>query len=110
MLNSPFAAEGLAGQPLAAPPPRPAPTGDATRAFQAHLGGPAASPEQQGPSEFTKMFKAPTAPPAEPAAPKPEKKAGRPPIRKKKKNTVLWVLIGLAVVLVLVLVIYLIVR
>jgi len=112
MLNSPVAAEGLAAQPLAAPPPRPQPTGEATRAFQAQQPqAPSAAPAQQGPSEFTKMFKAP--PPAPPAPPEPKavkKPAGRPPIPKKKTNYLLWILIAVAVVLVLALVIYLIVR
>ena len=102
MLNSPFAAEGLAGQPLAAPAPRQAATGEATRAFQRQEAPPGA-PVQQGPSEFTKMFQAPAPAPA-PAAPKPVKKAAmRPPIAKKKTNWVLWVLVGLALVMILVL-------
>ena len=111
MLESPFAAEGLAAQPLAAPPPRPqVASGDATRAFQAQQAQ-AAPQQQQGPSEFTKMFKAPPPAPPAPPEPKPVKKvAARPPIPKKKTNYVLWVLIGLAVLLALALVIYLIVR
>jgi hypothetical protein len=112
MLNSPGAPEGLVAQPLAAPPPRPQPTGEATRAFQAQQGqAQAGAPAQQGPSEFTKMFKAP--PPAPPAAPEPKavkKPAGRPPIPKKKTNYLLYILIAAAVVLALALVIYLIVR
>jgi len=113
MLESPFAAEGLAGQPLAAPPPRPQQqaTGDATRAFQAQQGQAAAPQQQQGPSEFTKMFKAPPPPPPAPPEVKPVKKvAARPPIPKKKTNYLLWILIGVAVLLALALVIYLIVR
>jgi len=112
MLEAPFAAEGLAGQPLAAPPPRPqVASGDATRAFQAQQQPPSAAPPQQGPSEFTKMFKAPPPPPPAPPEVKAVKKpAGRPPIPKKKTNYVLWILIGLAVVLALALIIYLIVR
>ena len=113
MLNSPFEPEGLAAQPIAAPPPRPQASGEATRAFQALQAqpqAPAGAPAEQGPSEFTKMFKAP--PPAPPAAPEPKavKKPGRPPIPKKQTNTLLWVLIAIAVVLALALVIYLIVR
>jgi len=112
MLNSPFEAQGLAAQPIAAPPPQRAqPSGEATRAFQVQQapaqGG---APAQEGPSEFTKMFKAP--PPAPPAPPEPKavKKAARPPITKKKTNYLLWILIAVAVVLVLAIVIYLIVR
>lgn len=110
LLNSPFAAEGLAAQPAAAPPPRPQATGDATRAFQAQQaqGG---APAQQGPSEFTKMFKAP--PPAPPAPPEPKavkKPAGRPPIPKKQTNYLLWILIAIAVVLALALAIYIVVK
>ena len=109
MLESPFAPQGLAAQPIAAPQPRAQATGDATRAFQAQQAAPGA-PAQQGPSEFTKMFKAPAAVP-EPPAPKVVKKpAGRLPIPKKKTNYLLWILIGAAVVLALALVIYLIVR
>jgi len=93
MLNSPFAPQGLAGQPLAAPPPRPAPE---------QVSGPA----QEGPSEFTKMFKAQAAAPPE-AAPKAAKKTPfRPPIQKKKKNLLPWILIGVAVLLLLALLIY----
>jgi hypothetical protein len=114
MLNAPFAVDGLAGQPLAAPPPRAHPAGEATRAFQApqpQMQFPTgAAPAEQGPSEFTKMFKAP--PPEMPAAPEPKvvKKAGRPPIPKKKGNYLLWILIAVAVVLALALIIYLVVR
>jgi hypothetical protein len=109
MLESPLAPQGLAGQPLAAPPPRPSATGDATRAFQRPV-QPEAAPVQQGPSEFTKMFQAAPAPAPE-AAPKPVKRAaGRPPIPKKKTNYVLWVLVGLAAVLAIALVLYLILR
>ena len=111
MLNSPFEAQGLAAQPIAAPPPQRAqPSGEATRAFQAQQAQ-AGAPAQQGPSEFTKMFKAP--PPAPPAPPEPKavkKPAARPPIPKKKTNYVLWILIAIAVVLALALVIYIIVR
>jgi hypothetical protein len=113
MLEAPFAAEGLAGQPLAAPPPRPQqqPTGDATRAFQAQQAQGAAPQQQQGPSEFTKMFKAPPPPPPAPPEVKPVKKvAARLPIPQKKTNHLLWVLIGVAVLLALALIIYLIVR
>lgn len=110
MLESPLAAQGLAGQPLAAPPPRPQATGDATRAFQAQQAQ-AGAPAQQGPSEFTKMFKAPPPPPPAPPEPKAVKKpGGRPPIPKKQTNYVLWILVGIAVVLALALVIYLIVK
>ena len=106
MLESPLAAQGLAGSPLAAPPPR-APTGDATRAFHAPAGAVPGGPAQEGPSEFTKMFKAPVAPPA-PAAPKAVKKpALRPPIPKKKTNYLLYVLIGVGVLIVLGLLLYL---
>ena len=111
LLNSPFASEGLAAQPAAAPPPRAqAAAGDATRAFQAQQaqGG---APAQQGPSEFTKMFKAPPA--AAPAPPEPKvvkKPAGRPPIPKKQTNYVLWILIVVAVVLALALIIYIVVK
>jgi hypothetical protein len=106
MLESPFAPQGLAGQPLAAPPPRPQTSGDATRAFHLPAGAQPEVPAQQGPSEFTKMFKAPAAAPPEPA-PKPAKKpAGRPPLRAKKTNYLLWILIGLAVVLALALLLY----
>lgn len=106
MLESPFAPQGLAGQPLASPPTqRPQATGDATRAFQLQQGQ-AGAPAQQGPSEFTKMFKAPPAPPPE-AAPKPVKKTGgRPPIVRKKKNYLLWILICLTVALALGLLLY----
>jgi hypothetical protein len=114
MLEAPFAAQGLAAQPLAAPPPRPQATGEATRAFQvqqpqAQGGAPA---EPGGPSEFTKMFKAPAAPPPAPPEPKVVKRpAGRPPIPKKKGgNKLLWILIAIAVVLALALIIYLIAR
>jgi hypothetical protein len=106
MLESPFAPQGLAGQPLASPPPqRQQASGDATRAFQIQQGQ-AGAPAQQGPSEFTRMFKAAPAPPPE-AAPKPVKKpAGRPPIVRKKKNYLPWILIGLAVLLLLALLLY----
>ena len=110
MFESPSAPQGLMGQPLAAPPPRQQATGDATRAFQAQQAAPGA-PAPQGPSEFTKMFKAPAPAPPEPPAPKAVKKpAGRLPIPKKKTNTLLWVLIGIAVLLALVLIVYLIVK
>jgi hypothetical protein len=113
MLEAPFAAQGLAAQPLAAPPPRPQATGEATRAFQvqqpqAQGGAPA---EQGGQSEFTKMFKAPAPAPPAPPEPKVVKKPGRPPIPKKKGgNKLLWILIAIAVVLALALIIYLIAR
>ena len=115
MLESPYgAAQGLAGQPLAAPPPRQQATGDAaTRAFQAQQAqqAPPAAPAQQGPGEFTKMFKAPTPAAPEPPAPKAVKKpGGRLPIPKKKTNSLLWILIAIAVVLLLALIIYLIVK
>jgi hypothetical protein len=114
MLESPFAAaQGLAGQPLAAPPPRQQATGDATRAFQAQQAQqtPPAAPVQQGPSEFTKMFKAPTPTAPEPPAPKAVKKlGGRLPIPKKKTNSLLWILIAIAVLLLLALIIYLIMK
>jgi hypothetical protein len=93
MLESPFAPQGLAGQPLVSPP-RP----------QAQ--GPAGVPAQQGPSEFTKMFKAPAAAPPEPAPKVAKKPAGRPPIQRKKTNRLLWILIGLAIVLALALLLY----
>jgi hypothetical protein len=109
LLESPYQPQGLAAQPAAAPPPR-APAGDATRAFQTPQAQ-AAAPAQQGPSEFTKMFKAPPPPPPAPPEPKAVKKpGGRPPIPKKKTNYTLWILIGIAVVLALALVIYLIVK
>jgi len=113
MLNSPFESEGLAAQPIAAPPPQRAhPSGEATRAFQAQQAqAPAGAPAQQGPSEFTKMFKAPPpAPPAAPEAKAVKKPAGRPPIPKKQTNYLLWILIAIAVVLLLAIVIYVIVR
>ena len=101
MLESPYAGQGMA-QPLAAPPPRPQPE------FQQ---APAAPAQQQGPSEFTKMFKAPAPAPPPPAEPKAVKKpAGRPPIPKKKTNTLLWVLVGVAVLIALALVVYLVVK
>jgi hypothetical protein len=106
MLESPFAPQGLAGQPLAAPPPRPQATGDATRAFQLQQAQ-AGAPAPQGPSEFTRMFQAPAPAPPAPAPKVVKKPAGRPPIPKKKTNYVLWILIGLAVVLALALVLYL---
>jgi len=110
MLEAPFAPQGLAAQPLAAPPPRAQATGDATRAFQAQQAQPGA-PAQQGPSEFTRMFQAPAAAPPEPPAPKAVKKpGGRLPIPKKKTNHLLWILIGIAVVLALALVVYLLVK
>ena len=93
--------QGLAAQPMATPQQRQS-GGAATSAFRAPQPEPAAGapPAAGGPSEFTKMFKA--APPA-PAAPAPapavKKPPMRPPIPKKKTNTLLWVLIGVAVVL-----------
>lgn len=113
MLEAPFAPQGLAAQPLAAPPPRPQATGEATRAFQMQQAqAPGGAPAEQGPSEFTKMFKAPAAAPPAPPEPKVVKKpAGRPPIPKKKGgNKLLWILIAIAVVLALALIIYLIAR
>jgi len=112
MLEAPFAPQGLAGQPLAAPPPRPQATGEATRAFQVQPAqAPGGAPAEQGPSEFTKMFKAPAAPPPAPPEPKVVKPAGRPAIPKKKGgNKLLWILIAIAVVLALALIIYLIAR
>jgi hypothetical protein len=110
MLEAPFSPQGLADQPLAAPPPRAQATGDATRAFQLQQAQ-SAAPAQQGPSEFTKMFKAPAPeapPPPEPKAVK--KPARRPPIPKKKTNYLLWILIAIAVVLALALIVYLIVK
>ena len=112
MLEAPFAAQGLAAQPLAAPPPRPHATGEATRAFQVQeaqaQGGASA---EEGQSEFTKMFKAPVAPPAPPEPKVVKRPAGRPPIPKKKAgNKLLWILIAIAVVLALALIVYLIVR
>jgi len=112
MLEAPFAPQGLAGQPLAAPPPRPQATGEATRAFQVQQAqAPAGAPAEQGPSEFTKMFKAPAAVPAPPEPKVVKKPAGRPPIPKKKGgNKLLWILIAIAVVLALAIIIYLIAR
>ena len=52
------------------------------------------------------MFKAPAAEPPAPAPKPAPKPAGRPPIRAKKKNYLLWILIGLAVLLALALVFY----
>ena len=104
MLESPFAPQGLAGQPLATPPPRPQASGDATRAF--HLQAEAGAPAQQGPSEFTRMFKA-SPPPAPEAAPKAVKKPMlRPPLQRKKKNYLVWILIALAILVALALLLY----
>jgi hypothetical protein len=104
MLNTPNA-DGW-GQPVVPPPSRP-PSGLGTAAFQVPPApvSPAAAPEAtpaQGPSEFTKMFKAPAAPAPAPAAPKPVQKKGRPPIPQvKKKNNLMMILIIVAVVLLL---------
>ncbi len=64
MLEAPFAAGGAGRASRCTPPPRPQqqPTGDATRAFQAQQASGAAPRQQQGPSEFTRMFKGSTAP------------------------------------------------
>jgi hypothetical protein len=109
MLESPFAAKGLAGQAPAAPPPRPVPTGEATRAFQVHQPPPPAAPvgdapAQQGPSEFTRMFKATPEPPPEAEAPV-KKLSRRPPVIKKKKSKA-WIWIAAAIVLALALVLF----
>lgn len=88
---------GLANQPLATPRPEPVPA--------------AGAPAQEGPSEFTRMFKAP--PPAAPEAqPKPVKHAvRRPPVRRKKSNTGLWIALGaLALLLLIVLIWFLFLR
>ena len=112
MLESQRVDEGFAG-PLAPPPQQRQATGDATRAFQAQQaqaagGAPAA---QEGGSEFTKMFKAAPPPPPAPPEPKPVKRvAARPPIPKKKTNYLLWILIGVAVLLALALIVYLIIK
>lgn len=76
---------GLAGQPPATPRPEAIPAADA--------------PAKEGPSEFTRMFKAP--PPAAPEPqPQPVKRAvRRPPVRRKKSNTVLWIAVGALVLL-----------
>ena len=94
MLESPMNPRGLAGQPLATPRPEPIP-------------GAADAPAKEGPSEFTRMFKAP--PPAAPEPqPKPVKRAvRRPPVKRKKSNTGLWIAIGAAGLLVLILVVWL---
>ena len=96
MLESPFAAKGLAAQPLASAQPRPAP-----------VAPPVGEPgSQQGPSEFTKMFKTP-APPPEPVEKPVKKPAGRVPIaRRKKTNSTLWIVIGVVVLVALALVLY----
>jgi hypothetical protein len=113
MLETQSLDDGFAAPKPAAPQQRAQATGDATRAFMAQQAqAPGAPPAQQsGPSEFTKMFKAPPPAPPPPPEAKPVKKvAARPPIPKKKVNYVLWILIGLAVLLALVLIIYLIVK
>jgi hypothetical protein len=110
LLESPFAPQGLAGQPVAAPPPRPKPSGDATRAFQVPQAE-GSAPAQQGPSEFTRMFQAPApAPPAPAPKAAVKKPAVRPPIPKKKTNYLLWILVGLAVALALILILYLVLK
>jgi hypothetical protein len=97
MLESPFAAKGLAGDPLASAQPRPTPVFDPPA-------GEAAPPS--GPSEFTKMFKTPAAAP-EPVEKPVKKPAGRIAIpRKKKKNTAMWIWIGIAVLIALGLLLY----
>jgi hypothetical protein len=97
MLESPFAPKGLAGDPLASAQPRPAPVFDPPS-------GEGATP--QGPSEFTKMFKTPAAAPEPVAKPAP-KPAGRIAIpRKKKKNTTMWIVIGVVVLVALGLLLY----
>lgn len=90
MLESPMSPRGLAGQPLAAPRPEPIP------------GAAADAPAKEGPSEFTRMFKAP--PPAAPEAqPKPVKRAvRRPPVRHKKSKTGMWIAVGALVLVVLI--------
>jgi len=110
MMESPFAAKGLAGQAPAAPPPRPVPTGEATRAFQVHQPPPAPAvpagepPAQQGPSEFTRMFKAAPEPPPEVETPA-RKVSRRPPVVKKQKSKA-WIWIVVAIVLALALVLF----
>jgi hypothetical protein len=109
MLESPLPSKGLPSQPLASPPPRAEPSGDATRAFHAQQAQ-AGAPAQAGPSEFTKMFKPPAAAPPAPAPKAVKKPAGRPPIPRKKTNYLLWILVVLAVVLAIALVLYLVLR
>ena len=88
--------QGLAGEQAAPPSPQPHSGGNATRAFPALSPAPA---EASGPSEFTKMFKAPPAS----AAPEAVKKRARPPLPKvKKRNNLPTILMIVAVVLMLV--------
>jgi len=89
-------------------PPTGQPAGPATAAFNVPPAqapqppGASAAPAQQGPSEFTKMFKAPAAPPPAPAPPKPAPRKGRPPIPQvKKKNNLMMILVIVGVVLLL---------
>jgi len=102
MMESPMSARGLAGQPLAAPPPRQ-PSGEATRAFQVNVppAAPQAPPAEEGPSAYTRMFKAPAAPPPEPAPPKPQSRR-RPPLRRKEKRIGRWWIIGGVIALIVV--------
>jgi hypothetical protein len=106
----------LPGEPTVQPP-RSRTSGSATPAFQAPPAEqPAASaglPTEAGgattgPSEFTRMFKAPPPPSPAAAPPKAERKPGKPPLPQvKKKKTLLTVLIIIAAVLVLVVLLYL---
>jgi hypothetical protein len=105
MLESPLAPHGLVSGPT--------PGQLASRGPQAGQQPPVAGgapAEAGGPSEFTKMFKAPPAAPPPAVEVKPKRPAGRPPIPKKKANYALWILIGIAVLLLLVLIIYLVLK
>jgi hypothetical protein len=91
--------QGLARGVPAAPAAPQQPAGDATRAFL-NANPPSAPPAEQGPSEFTRMFKAPAKAPAAPAT-KPAAKA--PPKRvavKKKKSNLPWILAVFAVIVI----------
>jgi hypothetical protein len=105
MLESPLASHDLVSGPT------PAQMASRPQAAQPPPMAGGAPEAQGGPSEFTKMFKAPPAAPAPaPEAKVVKKPAGRLPIPKKKTNYVLWILIGLAVVLLLTLILYLFLR
>lgn len=97
-----------ASAPEAHPPAKHAKGGgDATRAFHfPNAGQPSPPAETTGPSEFTNMFKAPTKEPVR-AEPKPAPKPARVVPRKKQKQTYMkWVLVGSAILLIVVIVLY----
>lgn len=111
MLESPLSPQGLASRGSSPLPPPPAkPSGDATRAFYAPTPQQPAAPAQQGPSEFTQMFKTPAK--AAAPAPKPVKAPSKKPIRpkKKKQSNWIWWVVGAVVLVAIAVILFLALR